>query len=1218
MNCISINIRGIGGNGKAGWIKKIKCDNGVSFIGMQETMSNNILPGLVSAYWGGFGFDFDFVAANGNSGGLISIWDPKVFMKDKVTKDNNFLHVGGLLMAGSVRINLLNVYAPQKNNEKRMLWSKIYNLIGSNDGWWILLGDFNAVRDREDRKNSKFDKLCTRDFNNFIDEAGLREFNQKGFRYTYMSSRKGVFKWSRIDRFLVCENVVNKWPNAYVRVLNRNLSDHSPLLFTVVDSNFGPKPFRMFDSWVDRPGCVEVINDVFSSWVVQGPPDMNLLKKLGSLRNRLREWFHQVSSLEKLEEMRLREEKEEMERIMETKDVEETEVWIWNECKVALESIEFHKARDLRQKSRVKWASLGDENSKFFHNIVNGRKAQNSIPGMLIEGVWVTKPAIVKREVLHFYRSHFKEQYPSRPILVCSGIKQINTMDRDSLVEEFSRQEIKAAVFDCGSNKAPGPDGFNFRFVKRFWSLFEDDFVNILQEFHATGVINHGCGSSFITLIPKVKSPLGLKDYRPITLIGMISKVISKILANRIKKVMGNIISEAQSAFLSDRFILDGPLMVNEVVAYLKKKNKKAFLLKIDFEKAYDNVNWNFLISIMTQMGFSSKWCDWIKGICVSSRAAVLVNGSPTFEFQCEKGLRQGDPLSPFLFLIVMEALSWILDKARDVGVFKGIRLANNEMDMSHLLYADDALIMGEWSYDNIKNIARILRIFYLCSGLRINLHKSNIYGVCTTDGELDNMLEYLGCKRGSFPFTYLGIQVGAKMTRVKSWDPVVDTIRNRLASWKVRHLSIGGRVTLLKSVLESLPVYYLSLYKAPKAVVVNIEQIMRRFLWAGPGIENKISWVAWDVVTTPKCKGGLGISKIEEVNKALLLKWTWRFKKEGSSLWKKIILGCHGSSRPWSLLPCNASSTGCWKYIVKTGETRLPNGRPLNSFFVGKLGDGRNINFWGDTWLLDAPLRVLFPNLFLIDKNKWCKVRDRIEWVDGNNQLKWEWRFEPQTQQQLSELFDLLQHIFYLKWQGGIDSWSWTEEKDGQFTVSSAKRLMASSNVGDGTLGIKWKGWVPLKCKILTWRIARNRIPTTAELIKRGVPIQHTECRFCQEDLETTSHIFTGCCYSNEVWFRVENWCRISHSFLFDIPDLLKVPECQTEYKDSKHILRGIWYTAIWMIWNERNERVFNDKKRHPVQLVENIKTKAYFWIRNRSRWKFKDWKNWCNFPLD
>ncbi|KAI3763339.1 hypothetical protein L1987_53793 [Smallanthus sonchifolius] len=260
-------------------------------------------------------------------------------------------------------------------------------------------------------------------------------------------------------------------------------------------------------------------------------------------------------------------------------------------------------------------------------------------------------------------------------------------------------------------------------------------------------------------------------------------------------------------------------------------------------------------------------------------------------------------------------------------------------------------------------------------------------------------------------------------------------------------------------------------------------------------------------------------------------------------------------------------------------------------------------------SWILDKAKDL---------ENKWAKISDRLQCVDNVKQLSWEWKSVPSTHQQVVELFDLLNNIHNLEWRGGVDCWKWTEDKDGQFTVASAKRLMSSNSLGDGSLGIRWKGWVPLKCKILVWRVTRNRIPTIAELIKRGVSIQHTGCSLCQDDMETTLHLFTGCIYSHEVWFRIEDWCKLSHNFMFDIPDLFQMSESQSLSKESKYILRGIVYTTIWMLWNERNERVFNDKKRKPIQIVENIKATAYFWIRNRSRWKSIDWKTWCNFPLD
>ncbi|XP_021996007.1 uncharacterized protein LOC110893197 [Helianthus annuus] len=167
-----------------------------------------------------------------------------------------------------------------------------------------------------------------------------------------------------------------------------------------------------------------------------------------------------------------------------------------------------------------------------------------------------------------------------------------------------------------------------------------------------------------------------------------------------------------------------------------------------------------------------------------------------------------------------MEALSCLLKKAKEIGVLRGINFTDHGANITHLFYADDALIMGEWSRENLQNTARILRVFYMCSGLRINIHKSNLFGVGTDDIEVDNMMEVLGCKRGDFPFVYLGIQVGVNMSRISNWNMVIEVIKRRLESWKARTLSIAGRLVLIKAVLENLPIYYLSLYQTPVAVI--------------------------------------------------------------------------------------------------------------------------------------------------------------------------------------------------------------------------------------------------------------------------------------------------------------------------------------------------------------------------------------------------------------
>ncbi|PWA67185.1 RNA-directed DNA polymerase, eukaryota [Artemisia annua] len=219
---------------------------------------------------------------------LLRLWE--VFKKDSVVKDGNFLCTSGLLTDGARRLNIINVYAPQQNVEKRRLWRRLTDIIQIGQGWWIVMGDFNAVRYPEERKNSIFDPVCARDFNDFIDDTALQEYNLKGMKFTYLANRLGACKLSRIDRVLVCSNVFNKWPNACVRALQRDMSDHSPLILSLVDTNFGPKPFRWFDSWLERTDCIQVINSVLVGVRFRGPADVVLGLKLKTLRNKLKIW----------------------------------------------------------------------------------------------------------------------------------------------------------------------------------------------------------------------------------------------------------------------------------------------------------------------------------------------------------------------------------------------------------------------------------------------------------------------------------------------------------------------------------------------------------------------------------------------------------------------------------------------------------------------------------------------------------------------------------------------------------------------------------------------------------------------------------------------------------------------------------------------------------------------------------------------------------------
>ena len=329
-------------------------------------------------------------------------------------------------------------------------------------------------------------------------------------------------------------------------------------------------------------------------------------------------------------------------------------------------------------------------------------------------------------------------------------------------------------------------------------------------------------------------NPLGLNDYRPISLVGCLYKIISKILARRMKVVMPDIIEEHQSAFVGGRNLLDGVVVANEVVDDAKRSRKSCCLFKIDFEKAYDSVNWSFLYYMLGRMGFPKRWVKWIKGCVESASISVLVNGSPTNEFQMERGLRQGDPIAPFLFLIVAEGLGGLMRAAVHQNLFTGYKIG--EVVVSHIQYADDTLLIGDASLQNALTMKSILMWFELVSGLKVNFYKSKIAGVGCRDEVIQVLAEKLNCKTMRVPFVYLGVEVGANPRRAVTWEPIMQKLKKRLTPWKMKHLSFGGRLCLLNS---------------------------RRFLWGESDEGRRISWVKWDDVCRPKSEGGVAWGEV-------------------------------------------------------------------------------------------------------------------------------------------------------------------------------------------------------------------------------------------------------------------------------------------------------------------------------------------------------------------
>jgi hypothetical protein len=312
-------------------------------------------------------------------------------------------------------------------------------------------------------------------------------------------------------------------------------------------------------------------------------------------------------------------------------------------------------------------------------------------------------------------------------------------------------------------------------FFQACWDVLRMDIMKVFSDFHARGKFEKSLNASFITLIPKIPGAIDLKDFHPISLVGGIYKIIAKILANRLRMVMEKIISKSQSAFIRGRQILDPILIANECLDSRLRSGEPGIICKMDLEKAYDHVNWDFLLYMLRRCGFGDKWCSWIAHCISSVRFSVLVNGTPSGFFSSSRGLRQGDPLSPLLFVFVMEALGRMLSAAVSGGLLDGFSVGS--VAFSHLLFADDTLIFCDASSAHLRHLRSLFLCFEAASGLKVNLAKSELVPVGNVS-QVGRLARILGCGVSTLPVKYLGFRWGlptrlsiSGMVLLRSWN---------------------------------------------------------------------------------------------------------------------------------------------------------------------------------------------------------------------------------------------------------------------------------------------------------------------------------------------------------------------------------------------------------------------------------------------------------------
>jgi hypothetical protein len=596
-----------------------------------------------------FGF-FGGVAfpANGLSGGLCLWWRKGIVMNAlRVTKN-----VCEMVVRGDDREGdwiLYGVYGPPYANEYQAFWDSMSVTTGREGRPWVLVGDLNQISSAGDKSGGRaVSWRASGILRNFLDMSGGVDLGAVDGHFTWSDGRDpSVRIRERLDRAIASPEWMCKFGKAGVKVLPMVGSDHAPIVLDCfLHEDRGKKPFRFFEAWAHVPECRDIVSSV---WLPTGTgsgggPLMEKTRRVGKL---LQQW--QAKHWRAIQRSITDKEKELL-RVQNARPSVNSarEVHLQNEILELNRNVE----KVWRQRSREIWLKDGDANTRFFHTSTIIRRKRNFIGSLKREdGSFCRSREEIGKHLLDSFGELFKAKETHFPRGLEGVIdKSIGDEDNRRIEAIPTEAEIKKTVWNMAELKAPGPDGLQGIFYKRYWELVGKSLVDCVQLFFESGTLEENMSFAYIVLIPKSGGADSVNMFRPISLCNFSFKVITRIITSRIRGLLENMISPFQSAFVPGRWIAENTILAREVMHKMKSMKGKGGLvgIKIDMSKAYDRIDWSFLLEVLRCFGFSEKVSKIIEQCVCNASSAILLNGSPLKPLRLERGLRQGDPLSPY------------------------------------------------------------------------------------------------------------------------------------------------------------------------------------------------------------------------------------------------------------------------------------------------------------------------------------------------------------------------------------------------------------------------------------------------------------------------------------------------------------------------------------------------------------------------------------------
>lgn len=501
-------------------------------------------------------------------------------------------------------------------------------------------------------------------------------------------------------------------------------------------------------------------------------------------------------------------------------------------------------------------------------------------------------------------------------------------------------------MFSLNPNKAPGPDGLSSAFYKAAWSLIGAECVASIQHFFNSGFLPKTTNSTILSLVPKFPGATRITDYRPISCLNTIYKVISRLLVKRLKPILQELILPNQTAFVEGRLLVENTVLASELVnGYHRNKGLIKITIKFDIAKAFDTLSWDFLFSALDNFDLPEAFLNLLRACIRTTSFTVGYNGVVNGFLKGKRVLRQEDPLSPYLFVIAMNCLSMMLDKEARTGHLSYHHHCY-KTKLTHLSFANDLLIFIDGSLEPVQRVLQILHEFELRSGLALSLQKSSFFASGLSEAEISAIQASTGMPCGILPMRYLGVPLCTKKLNLVNCEPLMQQIKAHFSSWSAKSLSFAGRLLLIKTVIAGVSTFWCSSFILPKACINRINSLCGLLLWNGKSEGHQSAKVAWERVTLTKAQGGLGVKDLHSWNLACILKLIWIIFFCPSSVWvcwfKEVIL--RGDiSNYWTI---NPSPSFSWlvNKMIKTRSHIYP-------LLRRRLGNGETTSFWVDHW---------------------------------------------------------------------------------------------------------------------------------------------------------------------------------------------------------------------------------------------------------------------------